>query len=197
MLDAGLRVTFRYFSTLFFVAAIVTVPLHLIYVFAFHDVIGLRELAPQIEELPRAREVHYVAAADLRRARLALWAIDAVELALLPLGIRAARGVVAMDERGEVPSATRAWRSALRSQKRRRPRYGGWFLAALLIGGLVGALCDAIGRLLAEPLGTDWSFVVLGVTQGAARAAGAAFVLGPAAVTETLPSSDPSRARLP
>jgi hypothetical protein len=197
MLDAGLRVTFRHFWTLFFVAAIVTVPLHLIYVFAFHGPIGLRELAPQIEQLPRAREVHYVAASDFERARLALWVVDAVELALLPLAIRAARGVVAADERGEVPTATRAWTSALRWQHGRRTRYGTWLLAALLIAALVGALCDAIGRLFAEPFGVDWSFVVLGLSQGAARAAGAAFFLGPAALTETLPRGDLSRGGLP
>jgi hypothetical protein len=182
MLDAGLRVTIRYFWTLFFVAAIVTVPLHLIYVFAFHGAIGLRELAPQIQELPRGREVHYVAASDFERARLVLWAIDAAELALLPLGIRAARGVLAADERGEVPTATRGWASAFRNQRGRQARYGSWLLAALLIGAVVGTLCDAIGRLLAEPFGVEWSFVVLGLTQGAARAAGAAFFLGPAAV---------------
>jgi hypothetical protein len=188
MLDAGLRVTFRYFWTLFFVAAMVTVPVHLIYVFTFHDAIGLRELAPQIQQLPRGREVHYVAASDFDRARLALWAIDAAELALLPLGIRAARAVVAADERGEVPTAATAWKSALRIRKGHRTRYGWWLVAALLGGALVGALCDAIGRLVAEPFGVDWSFVALGLTQGAARAAGAAFFLGPAAVNETLSS---------
>jgi hypothetical protein len=187
MLDAGLRVTFRHFWTFFFVAAVVTVPLHLIYVFTWHDVIGLRELAPQIQHLPPSRHVHLVGASDLRQARIALWVLDVVELALLPLAIRAGRAVVTADERGEVPTATRAWRDAFVRQERAWLHPGAGLLAGVLIGVAVGCLIDAIGRAIAEPLGVDWAYAVLGLTQGSARAVGAAFLLGVSA-------SDPSAA---
>jgi hypothetical protein len=184
MLDAGFRVTFRHFWTLFFVAAALTVPLHLIYVFTFHRVIAVRELAPQIERFPATRQVHLVGPSQIRRARLALWLLDAVEIALLPLAVRAARAVIEMDEKGEVPTAAKAWRDAFRRQHGTRlPEFGGALLVALLAALAVGGLLDAIGRLIAEPFGANWSFAILGLTQGAARAAGAAFVLGTAAVS--------------
>jgi hypothetical protein len=186
MLDAGLRVTLRHFWTLFFVAATVTVPLHLIYAFSFHNVIALRELAPQIQHLPHTRQVHLVGVTDLDHARVALWAVDALELLLIFLAVQAARAVITMDERREVPTAIKAWGGVLRRQEAARlPRFGASLLGALVIAVAVGVTLDAIGRLIAEPFGTNWSFAVLGLTQGAARAAGAAFFLGPAAYSST------------
>jgi hypothetical protein len=181
MLDAGLRVTFRHFWTLFFIAAAVTVPLHLIYVFAFHNVIALRDLAPQIQNLPANQHVHLVGSSDLQHARVALWVVDAIELALVPLGVGAARAVLAADESGEVPTAIAAWQGSFRQLHGSRWHLGSELLIAALVGIAIGGLVDAIGRLLAEPFGIDWSFVVLGLIQGSARAAGTAFFLGPAA----------------
>jgi hypothetical protein len=180
MLDAGLRVTLRHFWTLFFLAAAVTVPFHLIYVFVWHGVIGLRELVPQIEHLPPAQRVHFVGATDIQHARIALWVLDLAELALVPLALRAAGAVVGADERGEVPTVIKAWRAVFAGQQIRRSALSIW-LAAALTGVAVGVLGDGIARLLAEPWGASWSYVVLGLTQGSARAAGAAFFLGPVA----------------
>lgn len=190
MLEAGLRTTFRHFWTFFFLAAGITVPLHLIYVFAFHNVIALRELAPQIELFPAARQVHFVGPPDLQHARVALWIVDALEIALLPLAIRAARAVVDMDERGEVPTAPRAWRDSLRGHKGKLlPPIGSALVMAVLIALVVGGLLDAIARLIAEPIGANWSFVILGLTQGSARAAGAAFFLGTAGASTHVTST--------
>jgi hypothetical protein len=196
MLDAGLRFTFRHFWTLFFVAAAVTVPLHLIYAFTFHNVIGLRELAPQIQNLPAHRHVHLVGPTDLQHARVALWIVDVVEVALIPLGIRAARAVLEADESGEVPTAIGAWKGALGRLAPPVWRFHRELVVAALAGIIVGALGDAIGRLFAEPFGTEWSFVVLGLMQGCARAAGACFFLGPAALLSRS-SPDMSRKALP
>jgi hypothetical protein len=184
MFDAGLRVTFRHFWTLFFIAAAITVPLHLTYVFAFHRVIAVRELVPQIEHFPSSRQVHLVGPPQIRRARLALWLLDAAEVALLPLAVRAARAVIEMDEKGEVPTAFKAWRvSFTRRQGAWIPKLGTAVVMAMLAALAVGGLLDTIARLIAEPFGTNWSFAVLGLTQGSARAAGAAFLLGTAAAS--------------
>jgi hypothetical protein len=184
MLEAGLRNTFRHFWTFFFIAAGVTVPLQLIYVFVFHNVIAIRELAPQIALFPNARQVHFVGPHQLHDARVGLWVVDAIEIVLLPLAVRAARTVLQMDQRGEVPTALGAWRDSIRSQTAKfLPPFNGALLAALVIGALVGVLVDAIARLIAEPIGANWSFVVLGLAQGSARAAGAAFFLGTAAMS--------------
>jgi hypothetical protein len=180
MLEAGLRATFRHFWTLFFVAAVITVPLHLVYVFAFHNVIALRDLAPQIEHFPASRQVHFVGPTQLDHARTALWVLDAAEILLLALGVRAARAVLATDERGEVPTAVKAWRDSLGRAGAGTLRFGAPLVGAALVALLVGGLLDAITRLIAEPSAADWSFVVLGLGQGAARAAGAAFFLGTA-----------------
>jgi hypothetical protein len=52
--------------------------------------------------------------------------------------------------------------------------------------------------MLAEPLGINWSFVVLGLSQGAARAVGTAFFLGPAALAAEVRSGvNLSRGGLP
>jgi hypothetical protein len=190
MLEAGLRNTFRHFWTFFFIVAGVTVPLHLIYVFVFHNVIAIRELAPQIALFPNARQVHFVGPPQLHDARVGLWVVDAVEIVLLPFAVRAARTVVQMDEKGEVPTALRAWRDSVRRQTARfLPTFDWALLAALVIGAVVGVLADAIARLIAEPIGTNWSFVVLGLAQGSARAAGAAFFLGTAAVSARVTST--------
>jgi hypothetical protein len=184
MLEAGLRNTFRHFWTFFFIAAGLTVPLHLIYVFVFHNVIAIRELAPQIALFPNARQVHFVGPPQLHNARVGLWVVDAVEVALLPLAIRAARAVLQMDQRGEVPTVLKAWRGSFRRQTAKfLPPFNRALLAALVIGAVVGVLLDAVARLIAEPIGTNWSFIVLGLGQGSARAVGAAFFLGIAAVS--------------
>jgi hypothetical protein len=184
MLEDGLRSTFRHFWTFFFIAAGVTVPLQLIYVFLFHDVIALRELAPQIALFPSARQVHFVGPPQLQHARIALWLVDAIEVALLPLAVRAAGAALTSDETGEVPTAWKAWRDSFRRHGGRSwPRFNLSLLFAVVVAIVVGVLLDAIGRLIAEPIGTNWSFVVLGLVQGSARAAGAAFFLGTAATS--------------
>ncbi len=192
MLDRGFRATFRHFSTFFFLVAAVTVPLHLVYVFVFHGVIAVGELAPQIQRFPSSRQVHGVGPIQIQHARVAMWALDGVELLLLPLAIRAARRVIAMDDGGEMPTVVDAWRSAFRKQPRSSgPGFGPDLFIAALVAIAVGSLLQGMGWVLAEPFGTSWTFVVIGLTEGSARAAGAAFLLGPAAITST-PSTTPA-----
>ena len=51
MLDRGLRATFRNFATLFFVVAIVLVPLNLVITYVYRDAVRVREIETQIREL--------------------------------------------------------------------------------------------------------------------------------------------------
>ncbi|MDP9227150.1 MAG: hypothetical protein M3P18_25545 [Actinomycetota bacterium] len=197
MLDRGFRATFHHFSTLFFLVAAVTVPLHLVYVFAFHGVIAVRELAPQIQRFPPSRQVHGVGPAQIQHGRVGMWVVDGLELLLLPLAIRAAREVVAVDDRGEIPTVVNGWRSALHRQHGSTVGFEPGLLIAAVVALAVGSLLEGMGRVLAEPFGTSWTFVVIGLTQGCARAAGAAFLLGPAAVTSSPSTTHASRGALP
>lgn len=184
MVDRALRLTVRNFWTLFFVVGAVTVPLQVAYATAWHNVIAVRELHDDIAQFPPLRQVHSVGRDQLHDARLAYWVVVAVELALLPLLIRAARRVIESDARGELPSAPDAWRGALAR--------GGSLLRALarpgpLITGAVvalavGALVTAAGRLLVEPVGDERAFAAVGLVDGVARAAAAPFFLVIAAV---------------
>src|SRR5687767_4032250 len=110
LLDRSLRLTIRNFSTLFLVVFIAIVPLHLLYGLVFGDVLALRELHPAIAEFPESRLVRGVGKADVARAEIWFWIVALIELALLPLSVRATRQVVAMDAAGEVPTAIDAWR---------------------------------------------------------------------------------------
>lgn len=186
MIDRAARLTVRNFWTLFFVVAAVTVPLQVAYASVFHNVIAVRELHGDIERFPPLRQVHGVGREQLSQARIAYWVIVAAELALLPLLVRAADGVLERDERGEIPSVPGAWAAAL---SRRRSRsviravaHPGPLLTGVIVAVIVGALVQAGGRLAIEPLGDERAFVGLGLVDGVARAAAAPLALVVAAL---------------
>ncbi|MEA2477020.1 MAG: hypothetical protein QOF16_1161 [Actinomycetota bacterium] len=185
MLDRGLALTFRNFATLFFVCAAVTVPLHVAYSVAFKDEIGVRELHAQIESFPPLREVKGVSKHDLDVARIVSGAIALVELALLPLGVKAARRVFDDDGRDGVSTVPAAWRAALTRDYRwdvgALRRRLGVVLSAALLALAVGFCCDRIGALLAEPFSPTYAFTIVGLATALSRAVAAPFFLGPAA----------------
>jgi hypothetical protein len=131
-----------------------------------------------------------VGQSQLHDARVTYWVIVALELALLPLFVRAARRVAEADAAGRVTSALDAWRGAL-------ARRGGSVLRALarpgpLVTGVVvalavGALAAGAGHLLIEPVGDDRAFAAVGLVDGTARALAAPFFLVIAALAAEPP----------
>lgn len=179
--DAALRSTFRNFSTLFFLVAVITVPLHIAHSYLVRDVIALDDLHPEIEELPEARQVRGVGVDDLRRARVSYVVLSILELALAPLLVRAARSVVT----GEhvvttVLSAYRGLPDARRAVPGRQ-RLMVWVLVAAAFAAIVAVLFRAGGLVLIEPLGDEHAFPWVGLVEGTARAVGGAFLVGPLA----------------
>jgi len=180
LLDEGLRATLRNFSTLFLLAAVVTVPLHVIHGYVFRDVIAVRELAPAIEHFPPAGMVRGVGQERLDAARRVALGLTLVELALLPLAAGAAAAVAAMEQRGRPPTVLGALASAFGvpgavAALRRAP---GPLLAATLIAGACYLLAHALAVLLSEPVPDERAFALAGLLEGAARALAATFFLG-------------------
>ncbi|MFN2594245.1 MAG: hypothetical protein ABR579_05085 [Actinomycetota bacterium] len=181
MLDRGLAATFRNFATLFFLCAAITVPLHIAYSFVFHNEIGLRELHAQIESFPPLREVKGVSKHDLDISRIASGVVAALELALLPLGVKAARRVLEDETAGDVTNAGAAWQAAWARDYKLKLGGSGVALASAVIAVAVGFLCDRIGILLTEPVSPTYAFLFVGLATGLARAVAAPLFLGPTA----------------
>ncbi len=188
LVDAAFRSTFREFSTLFLLVAILTVPLHVAHSYVFRDVLAVRDLHPDISGFPEGRHVRNVGVADLRSSQRAALALTLLEIALIPLFVRAARPVV----RGETQIATVL--GALRRLTRKRPASGErpdkliLTLAGLALLALFATLLlSASGLLLADALPDDHAFPWLGLVEGTARAVGGALFVGPAAYLTSPP----------
>ena len=181
MLDSGLRITLRNFSTLFLVVATILLPLHLVYAYAFRNVIATRDLHDDIRAFPTdSRQVKSVGKPQLRNAAIGNWVVEGLSIALIPLFLRAAGRVKEVDAEGGVPNVPDAWSHA----RSKAGRYG-WaegaipvILGGTLIALLVAALAQAIGLLLIEPIGDDGTWAAFGLVRGAARSAGLTFLLG-------------------
>ena len=176
----------RNFSTLFLVVLIVIGPLHLLYGLFFQDVLALRELHPAIAEFPETRLVRGVGRADIAQAEVWFWLLALVELAAAPLLIRAVRRVLAMDLRGEVPTAVGAYRSMgapveLPALESSGPPVVSLVTAALLAVA-VGALIRLILGRVVDLLPDAAASLGLAVADASARSAGAAFLLTAAAL---------------
>ena len=192
LVDAALRSTFRNFFTLFLIVAVWTVPLHIAYSYLFRDVISVADLHPEIETFPEGgRRVHNVGVDDLRRSRWVAIGLGVLELALLPLCLRAARGVV-----GGTPSpgtevdspAVPTVIGAYRSVSVRRPARSDaptevlrWLVGVGLFALVVGLLVRRAGLLLVAPLPDENSFPWVGLVEGTARGVAGALLIGPVA----------------
>lgn len=181
LLDDALRGTLRNFSTLFLVLFTVLGPLHLIYGFAFQDVLALRELHPAIADFPPSRQVRGVGRAALDQARVWLWVLVVIELILVPLFARLAAHVVATDERGEVPTALGAW-GRLRSKPEGLGGHSehrwGTVTAGVLLGVAVASLAQATLMVVADLVPDSAAFAAIAVARAVGHSAGGAFALG-------------------
>lgn len=184
LLDQSLRATFRNFSTLFLMAAIITIPLHVGHSFVYRGVIAVQDLHSDIETFPAGRQVHSVGREQLDDARIAFWAITALEVLLLPLVAGAAGRVLEVDARGGLPTVVDAWaHPRLRAPERPGPPVL-WpvpVAAALALG--VWLLVERIGMVVVEPLPDVVSFAGTGLVLGISRAASVPFVVVTALIT--------------
>ena len=184
MIERAFARTFRNFSTIFMVVAVVVLPVHLIYAFTFRNVIATSDFHDAIDSMPSYRQVRSVGPPQLDHARLAFWLITAAELALVPLAMRATRRVFIVDDAGEVPTAVDAWGRALQRQEGRTFRPG-WVAPALVgVAGAVaaGLLIAGVGSSLTGFLSEDWRWTGVGLTQALALAGAAPLALGPLAL---------------
>jgi hypothetical protein len=179
--DESLRATFRHFYTLFLIVGVLTVPAHIGHAYVFRDVVAVADLHRDIEGFPEGRQVQSVGVSQLKAARTSALVLSLVELALVPLMLRAARRAVSADR--EVTTVAGAYRGVLRSAARKGSLRDAlpWLAGAALLGIATGLLLRAAGLLLIEPLPDARAFPWAGLVEGTARAVGGAFFLGPAA----------------
>ncbi|MBA3431046.1 MAG: hypothetical protein H0U16_06145, partial [Actinobacteria bacterium] len=182
MLERTLSTTFKNFSTFFLIVAVVSVPLHLVYGFIFKDVIAARDLHTYILNFPVTRQVGGVGRPQLRNADLAFYALTVLEIALIPLAVRAVRRVVEIDAAGGVPTVIGAWAGALRRTTSHRlsetpasgrPRPGlATVVASIGLAAAITWLAQQIGYLVAEPVAESLDWAVVGLARGTARSLG-------------------------
>jgi hypothetical protein len=175
-LDRAFRATFRNFSTLFLLVASLTVPLHLAYSVAFRDVVAVGDLRSAIERFPPHRKVHGVGRKRLHESRVAFIGLSLLEVALIPVLVRATERVLEVDEQGGVPSVLDAYRHVVQP----RPRQGIGFarvVAAVVVAITVAFLAERIGLLLTEPVPRTLDFLAAGLVRALSRAVGAPFAL--------------------
>jgi hypothetical protein len=184
LLDDALRATFRNFTTLFLVVAVVTAPLHVGHSFVYRRVIAVQDLHSDIETFPLERQVHSVGRRQLDDSATSFWAITALEVLLLPLLVAAAGRVIEVDARGGVPTVVDAW-IHLRLRAVFGRRGGGWWaiLAGAAVALAVGYFVEAIGMIAVEPLPDAAAFAGTGLVQAISRASAVPFVLVPAVLT--------------
>jgi hypothetical protein len=180
MLESALQSTFRNFSTLFLIVAVVVFPLHLAYGLTFRDEIAVRELHPEIAELPSDRRVRGVGAAEIDRARTAGYAVWLIEMALIPLFVKAARRALDATERGDVATVADAWRGAFGRDPHQWVSGG----PAAVAGGagmavLVLLMIEVSGLLLIDMLPDGPRFAGVVLVDTLARSSALPFVLTP------------------
>lgn len=179
LLDRVLRLCVRNFSTLFLVVFMAIIPLHLTYAFVFHDVFAVQELHPAIAELPERRMVRGVDQAAIARARTWFWVLAAIELAAIPLFVRAVRRVLVQDAEGEVPNALTAWRTLRERSGPNGSTTPGTSvtLTCLLIGLTIGGLTWLTLATALDLMPEVATGAGLALADATSRAAGAAFPL--------------------
>ncbi|MGH2750505.1 MAG: hypothetical protein ACRDK3_06485 [Actinomycetota bacterium] len=179
LLDRPLRTTLRNFSTFFLIVALVTIPVNVAWGFFFQDVIATQEVHAAIEALPSGDRVRGVDEEAIDRARYARFIALALQLALLPLMLRAARRAIERDQAGHIPTALGSWRFAATGARASSTssRLSGVALAMTGFAVVVWVLTSLIGRLLAAPVADSIAWLIVGLLQGAALALALPFVL--------------------
>lgn len=184
MLDRAFRVALRDFTTYALIAAVVYVPLHLIYSFVFQDTIAVSALHGQIADLSSGDTVRGVGASDLTTYRMVGAVVLVIDLLLLPALAFAALAAFEQRERGELPSVRQAWAQSrgIAREFDRRNVFSGSLITALLVAVVIASLVRVSGLLLLEPMSdrTLWAGVAL--VEAIARSSAAPFVMVPAAL---------------
>ena len=194
MIEGALARTFRNFSTIFMVVAVVVFPLHLLYAFTFRNVIATSDFHDAIEAMPNYRQVRSAGPPQLDDARLVFWVLTAVEVVLLPFAVRATRRVFTVDEEAGIPTASEAWSEGVRHRTGRSLRPG-WIplVGTGLVGAVVaGVLIDLIGSDITGFLSEDWRWAGEGLTQAVARAGALPLFLGPMALARAKEEAPPT-----
>lgn len=179
MLDRTLRLALRNYVTLLLFVATFAVAIHLVYLFLFRDVVGLTELHDAIREFPPQRQVRGVGHADLDAWAIGNVVVTLIEIALIPFLAKGAARVIEQDERGEVPTVEAALAATMKRGYRWFPslREAGPLLVTVGIALVTWWLVRQTGLRLVELLGADTRWAGAALVEGAARAAGAPFVL--------------------
>lgn len=193
MLDRTLRLALRNYVTLFLFVACVTVSIHVVYLFVFRDVVGVSDLHGAIEAFPPSRQVRGVGHGDLDAWRVGGVLVTAIEIALLPFLAKGAARVVEQDEAGDVPTVGAALRATMKRGYRwfPSPREAGPLLVCSAVALATWWLLRATGLLLVEPVGAGSAWAAVALVEGAARAAGAPFVLVSVVLRKSRPKADP------
>ena len=179
LFDRALKTTLRNFSTLWLIVAAVTIPLNVAWAFRYQDVIATREIHADIEALPTGDKVRGIDEEAINQARSAQLIVLALEVALLPLLVRATRRVIERESAGHVPTALAAWRGIARSSGARDSSR--WRISVALpmavFALIVWMLASLIGGLLVDPAGDSVAWLVLALTRGSALALALPFLL--------------------
>lgn len=191
MLDRTLRLALRNYVTLFLFVATFAVAIHLVYLFLFRDVVGLAEIHDAIREFPPQRQVRGVGHGDLDAWRIGNFVVTLIEVALVPFLAKGAARVIEQDEAGEVPTVGAALTATMKRGYRWFPslREAGPLLVTIAIGLVTWWLVRRTGLLLFEPVGRDSKWAAVAVVEGAARAAGAPFVLVSVVLRKSAPKA--------
>jgi len=172
MLDRAARSIVRNFSTLFLVCLVVFLPLEMAYAFIHREAIEVRELTTYIEDLEGNQRVNGVGQEELEAADRNRAILTAIELALVPIMISAARRVLERDEAGEIPTATDAYQHALtppRFGPIPRPKMLGALGFSVVFSFLVGFAAYKCAGLLLDVFPDRFDFGILGVVEACAR----------------------------
>ncbi|HEV3472206.1 MAG TPA: hypothetical protein VG408_03240 [Actinomycetota bacterium] len=172
MLGPALDTAFRHLATLFCVCALIFVPLHLVHAVVFRNVIAVAELAPDIESFPEGRKVKNVGPEELHDERTTGLALLILEAGSLVILVGAARRVIEVEEAGGVATVLDAVGNSFV-----RLREGSDH------GALAGWLTLLIGYRVAEVLGSDASYLGVGLSRGVAVSLAGAIVIGTAAAS--------------
>jgi hypothetical protein len=179
LVDRALKTTLRNFSTFWLIAAAVTIPLNLAWASLYADVIATREIHADIETLPAGDEVRGVDGDAIDRARYAQLIVLALEIALIPLLLRATRRAIERDASGHVPTALGAWLNVARTSgvQGTGPLRLSVALPMAVFAVTAWALAASIGGLLAAPVGDSLAWLVVALTRGGALALALPFLL--------------------
>jgi hypothetical protein len=179
LVDRALKTTLRNFSTFWLIVAAVTIPLNVAWGFLYQDVIATREIHADIETLPTGDKVRGIDEEAIDQARYAQLIVLALEVALIPVLLRATRRAIEREAAGHVPTALAAWRGIARASGPRPPTRWRTSVALSMAGFalVIWMLASLIGGLLVDPAGDSVAWLVLALTRGAALALALPFLL--------------------